>query len=128
MAEQAPFYTPTTIDHFSRPRNLGRLDDADGVGRVDDRATDNLITIYLKVEHGRVAEARFRTFGCSACVAASSIATELVRGRSVEGAQMVDASQIAAALGGLPPGKGHCAELVARALGEALAMARQEGT
>jgi nitrogen fixation NifU-like protein len=125
MADQAPLYTPTTIDHFRRPRNLGRLDDANGVGRIDDRATDNLITIYLKLEHGRVSDARFRTFGCSACVAASSIATELVRGRSVEGAEIVDAALISAALGGLPSGKKHCAELVARALGEALAMARQ---
>lgn len=126
MADQAPLFTPTTIDHFSRPRNLGRLDDANGVGRIDDRTTDNLVTIYVKLERGWVVEARFRTFGCSACVAASSIATELARGRSVQDAVMVDASRISVALGGLPTGKQYCADLVARALGAALAMAHQQ--
>ena len=125
VAESAPLYTPTALDHFTRPRNVGRLDDADGVGRVDDRATDNLVTIYLKLADRRVALARFRTFGCSACIAASSIATELVQGRPLAEAARVDAAAILAGLGGLPADRVHCAELVARALREAVETARQ---
>jgi nitrogen fixation NifU-like protein len=116
-------YTDIVVDHFTHPRNVGRIDDADGIGRVDDRATDNLITIYLKLGDGNIAAARFRTFGCSACIAASSVATELVVGRSPADASRLDAAAILAALGGLPAGKEHCAELVARALREALEMA-----
>ena len=116
-------YTPTTVDHFSHPRNVGRLEDADGVGRVDDRATDNLITIYVKLADSRVAVARFRTFGCSACIAASSIATELARGSPVAEVAQVDAMAILHALGGLPPDKQHCADLAARALRQAVEMA-----
>jgi nitrogen fixation NifU-like protein len=112
-------YGPIVVEHFSRPRNVGRIDDADGVGRVDDRATDNLITIYLKLAGTRVAAARFRTLGCSACIAASSVATELVQGRPLAVALRVDAAAILAALGGLPPDKAHCAELAARALRQA---------
>jgi nitrogen fixation NifU-like protein len=116
-------YTPTTVDHFSHPRNVGRLEDADGVGRVDDRATDNLITIYLKLADARVAVARFRTFGCSACIAASSIATELVQGHPLAEVAQIDAAAILDALGGLPPDKQHCADLAARALKQAVELA-----
>ena len=117
-------YSPTTVEHFSHPRNVGRLDEADGVGRVDDRATDNQITIYVKLAGSRVSAARFRTFGCSACVAASSIATELVQERPLAEAREVDAEAILDALGGLPPDKVHCADLAARALREALVAAQ----
>jgi len=117
-------YTQTAVDHFTRPRNVGRIDDADGVGRVDDRATDNLITIYVKLHGQRIAAARFRTLGCSACIAASSVATELVVGRPLGRAMRIDARAILAALGGLPADKVHCAELAARALSEALAGAK----
>jgi nitrogen fixation protein NifU and related proteins len=109
-------YSETTVDHFTRPRNVGRIDDADGVGRVDDRATDNLITVYLKVDAGRVALARFRTFGCSACIAASSVATELAQGMTIQEVARVDSAAILHALDGLPTGKEHCAELAAGAL------------
>jgi nitrogen fixation NifU-like protein len=109
-------YSATTVEHFTRPRNVGRIDDADGVGRADDRATDNLITIYLKVDGGRVTLARFRTFGCSACIAASSITTELARGVALDEIGRVDSVAILQALDGLPGGKEHCAELAARAL------------
>ena len=117
-------YTATALDHVSHPRNVGRLEDADGIGRVDDRETDNLVTIYLKVAEHRVALTRFRTFGCTGCIAASSIATELVQGRPL-GEAAIDAAAILEALGGLPSDQAYCAELVARALGEAVQMARQ---
>src|SRR5687767_7753379 len=102
-------YNPTVVEHFSHPRNVGRIVDADGVGRVDDRPTDNLVTIYLKLAGPRVVAARFRTLGCSACIAASSVATELLTGRLLAAALELDAAQILAALGDLPPEKRHCA-------------------
>ena len=122
----SPLYSQKTVEHFTRPRNVGRLEDADGVGRAEDRATDNLIQIYVKVAGGRVIAARFRTFGCSACVAASSAATELLQDQTVAEASSLDAAAILEALGGLPPDKTHCAELAARALREALAMASRQ--
>lgn len=116
-------YGPTVVDHFSHPRNVGRIEDADGVGRVDDRGSDNLITIYVKLDGRRIGAARFRTLGCSACVAASSVATELVAGRSPDEALAIDAGAILTALGGLPADKQHCAELAAHALQLALEQA-----
>lgn len=121
-------YGPGVVEHFSRPRNVGRLDDADGIGRVDDPATDNLITLYVRLDGPRVGAVRFRTLGCSACVAASSVATELIDGRSLSDALNVDAGTILSALGGLPPDKHHCAHLAARALREALEMAARRGS
>lgn len=113
-------YSPLTVEHFRHPRNVGRLADANAVGTIDDRATENVVTIYLRVEDGTVRAAGFRTFGCSACVAASSIVTELVQGRPLAQARALDGAAIDAALGGLPEGKRHCAELAARALAAAL--------
>src|SRR5439155_3417608 len=75
-----PRYSARTIEHFRHPRNVGRLEHANAVGSVDDRATENFISFYLLVEAGRIVAARFRTFGCSACIAASSALTELVEG------------------------------------------------
>ena len=125
MTDQPPLYSPTVVEHFSRPRNVGRLEGADGIGRVDDRATDNLITIYLRLDGPRVVEARFRTLGCSACIAASSVATELIRGLPLAEALRTRARAILEALGGLPPDKAHCARLVARAVRAAAKMASE---
>jgi NifU-like protein involved in Fe-S cluster formation len=104
-------YAAATIDHFQHPRNVGRMVDADRVGRVDDAATETTISIYVKLARRRVGRATFRTLGCSACIAASSVATELLVGRS----QALSASEIDTALGGLPEDKRYCAELVAEA-------------
>jgi nitrogen fixation NifU-like protein len=116
-------YSPATVDHFSQPRNVGRLTDADGIGRVDDRATDNLVEISLKLDRDGVVAARFRVFGCSACVAAGSAATELAIGQALTEVAGIDAAAILVALDGLPSDKLHCAELAARALREAIEMA-----
>jgi NifU-like protein involved in Fe-S cluster formation len=109
-------YTATTIDHFQHPRNVGRLDGADAVGRVDDAETDTMVQIFIKLGAGRVALATFRTFGCSACIAASSIATELLIGRELA----PSAAELEIALGGLPADKRYCADLVAEAARRAL--------
>jgi len=121
LTEQArPRFTAITIDHFQHPRNVGRLDQADGVGRVDDAATDTMVQIFVSRSPdgtGTVARATFRTFGCSACIAASSIATELLVGRL----SAPSADELDRALGGLPDDKRYCAALVAEAARRALA-------
>jgi NifU-like protein involved in Fe-S cluster formation len=116
-----PGYSATALEHFRHPRNIGRLENANAVGAVDDLATENFVSFYLLIEAGRIAAARFRTFGCSACVAASSVVTELAEGKSVGEARAIDAKAVLRALDGLPAGKRHCAELAARALAAALA-------
>ncbi len=120
-------YAAATIDHFQRPRNVGRLADADAVGRVDDPETETTISIYLKVVRGRVQRATFRTFGCSACVAASSAATELLVGASLRDAWSIDADALDRALGGLPADKRFCAELAARAVAAAVRALQPHG-
>ncbi|MCA1644202.1 MAG: iron-sulfur cluster assembly scaffold protein [Chloroflexi bacterium] len=109
-------FSAITVDHFQHPRNIGRLAEANAVGRIDDAATDTMVEIYVKFEAGRVARATFRTFGCSACIAASSMATELLVGRVAP----VSAAELDTALGGLPADKRYCAELVAEAAQRAL--------
>jgi NifU-like protein involved in Fe-S cluster formation len=109
-------YSDTTVDHFQHPRNVGRLTDADALGRVDDAESDTMVEIYVKLEGGRVARATFRTFGCSACIAASSIATEMLVGCTVP----PSAAELDTALGGLPTDKRYCADLVAEAAKRAL--------
>ena len=111
-------YTATTVDHFQNPRNVGRLEGADAIGRVDDAETDTMVQIYVKLDAGRVKQATFRTFGCSACIAASSIATELLIGRAAE--SPLTGSELDLALGGLPADKRYCADLVAEATARAL--------
>jgi nitrogen fixation protein NifU and related proteins len=95
---------------------VGRLVDADAVGRVDDQATDTMVSLYVKFGGERVIQATFRTFGCSACIAASSIATELMIGRSAG----LSAAELDRALGGLPDDKRYCADLVAEAVSRAV--------
>jgi nitrogen fixation NifU-like protein len=109
-------YSATTVEHFQHPRNVGRLADPDAVGRVDDAETDTMVEIYVKLDQGKVTRATFRTFGCSACIAASSIATELLIGRT----DAPSAAELDDALGGLPADKRYCAELVAEAAHKAL--------
>lgn len=120
-ATEFPSYSATAAEHFRSPRNVGRLDDANGVGVVDDRQTENFITIYLRVEAGTIVAARFRTFGCSACIAASSMVTGLAHGMTQKQAAQIDTGAVLRALDGLPPGKEHCAALAAQALAGALA-------
>jgi nitrogen fixation NifU-like protein len=111
-------YSPLTIDHFRNPRNLGVLPDATVRGRARD--DENLIEIFLLLACDRVVAARFRALACNACIAAASRLTELVQGLSPREARTLDAQQLSAALGGLPPDKLHCARLAGEALADAL--------
>ncbi len=108
--------------HLKTPHNLGKLADADGIGTVEAPESDTLVTVYVKLSvhpDGRraIGEARFRAFGCGACIITSSVATELATGRLLADASMLDASAILAAIdNGLPEDQRYCAELAARAL------------
>ncbi len=115
-------HSPQVLDHFARPRNLGRLPDANGRGVAGDlREGDVRIEIAIRVEGGRIAAARHRTFGCSAAIAASSVATILIEGRPVDEAGALRADQITAALGGLPPERLYAPAMAADAVQRAIA-------
>jgi len=115
-------YAQAVLDHFARPRGLGRLADANGRGAAGElRDGDVRIEIAIRVECGRVAAARFRTFGCSAAIAASSVATVLIEGEPVEVARSLTPEAITAALGGLPEDRLYAPAMAARAVRDAVA-------
>jgi nitrogen fixation NifU-like protein len=113
-------YGPLVVEHATNPRNVGTLEDAQGVGADGDPVYGTLVRIYLRVIDGQVAAARFKAFGCSATLAAASMATELATGARLADARALDAAAIERALGGLPAEKRHCAAVAAGALRRAL--------
>lgn len=113
--------SPLVLDHFLNPRNVGDLPDADGVGEVGAVACGDVMRISIKVQGGQVIEARFRTFGCGTAIAASSVATELIKGRTIEQAKTFSGGEVSAALGGLPAAKAHCPVLAEEAVKAAVA-------
>jgi nitrogen fixation NifU-like protein len=104
-------YSEKVMDHFSNPRNVGALDDANGIGQVGNSVCGDVMKIYLKIEDNVIQDVRFKTFGCGAAVATSSMATELVKGKTVEEALSLSNKAVAEALDGLPPEKLHCSIL-----------------
>lgn len=113
-------YSDQVMEHFMNPRNVGIIEDADGVGREGNPVCGDLMEIYIKVNNGNITDIKFRTFGCGAAIATSSIATELVKGKSIAEAEALTNQAIAEALGGLPPIKMHCSVLAADALKRAI--------
>jgi nitrogen fixation NifU-like protein len=113
-------YTELVMEHFTNPRNVGVIEDPDGVGKVGNPVCGDLMEMMIKVREGHIADIKFRTFGCGAAIATSSIATEIVMGKSLEEAAQLTRQQVAEALGGLPPQKVHCSNLAAEALHAAL--------
>ncbi len=114
-------YSEKVMDHFSNPRNVGELENASGVGTVGNAKCGDIMRIYLDIdERGMIREARFKTFGCGAAVATSSMATELVKGRTVQEALAVTNKAVMEALDGLPPAKVHCSLLAEEAIHAAL--------
>ncbi len=113
-------YSAAAIDHFTAPRNVGAVEAPDGKGSDANPSCGDRTTITLRVSDGRVAEARFRTFGCTAAIAAASVITELVLGRPVGEAAAVEPADVLRALGGLPPRKEACALMAVGALRAAL--------
>lgn len=106
-------YSTEVIDHFRSPRNVGDINNADGVGNAGNPINGNTIVLYLKISHGTITDAKFRAFGCTASIAASSMVTEWVIGRTIEEANSIEKDTIAVALGGLPPTKMHCSTMAA---------------
>jgi len=107
----APAYSAKVLDHFRNPRNMGRMENPDGVGKVGNPVCGDVMWIYIRVRSGRIADISFETFGCGAAIATSSVATELVKGRTVEEAERMTNADVVAALDGLPPPKKHCSLL-----------------
>ncbi|MBF8257887.1 MAG: Fe-S cluster assembly scaffold protein NifU [Actinobacteria bacterium] len=113
-------YSAKVMEHFMNPRNVGEIENADGVGEVGNPACGDMMRLYLKVEAGRIVDAKFRTFGCGAAIASSSMLTEMIKGKTVEEAQAITNQQVAEALDGLPPVKIHCSVMAEQAVKSAL--------
>jgi len=113
-------YTEKVMEHFRNPRNMGEIPDADGVGTVGNPVCGDLMTIYIKVKDNKIADIKFKTFGCGAAIATSSMITELAKGKTLEEALKITRGNVAESLGGLPPIKMHCSNLAADGLHAAI--------
>ena len=113
-------YSETVMDHFRNPRNVGRMEDADGVGEVGNAKCGDIMTIYLKIKDEIIEDVKFETFGCGSAIASSSMATELIKGKSVSDAMALTNKAVAEALDGLPAHKLHCSVLAEEAIKAAL--------
>ncbi len=113
-------YTDKVMDHFEHPRNVGVIEDADGVGEVGNPVCGDIMKMYLKVEGDRIADVKFKTFGCGSAIASSSMATDMIIGMKVEDALEVSNEKIVEELGGLPAIKIHCSVLAEHAIKNAI--------
>lgn len=113
-------YSEKVMDHFRNPRNVGEIPDADGVGTVGNPVCGDVMAIYIKVKDDRIEDIKFKTFGCGAAIATSSMITELAKGETLEEAMKITRADVADELGGLPPIKMHCSNLAADAVHEAI--------
>jgi len=113
-------YNEKVKDHFFNPRNVGEIRDADGIGTVGNPICGDIMTIYIKVKNNKIKDIKFKTFGCAAAIASSSIGTELVKGKTLDEAMKLSRDDVANELGGLPAIKLHCSNLVSDAVREAI--------
>lgn len=113
-------YTAKVMDHFTNPRNVGELENPDGVGEVGNAKCGDIMRIYINVEDDRIKDIKFKTFGCGSAIAASSIATEMIKGKTIDEALQVTNKQVIEELGGLPAVKVHCSVLAEQALKAAI--------
>ena len=109
-------YSEKVMDHFTNPRNVGKMDDADGVGEVGNAKCGDIMKIYLKIENDIITDVKFNTFGCGSAIATSSMATELIKGKPVSEALELSNKAVVEALDGLPPQKIHCSVLAEEAV------------
>ena len=113
-------YSEKVMDHFTNPRNVGEIPDADGVGEVGNAKCGDIMKMYIKVQNGVLTDVKFKTFGCGAAVATSSMATELIKGKPIEEALQLTNKAVVEALDGLPPVKMHCSVLAEEAVKSAV--------
>lgn len=115
-----PAYSEKVMDHFMNPRNVGEIPDADGEGSVGNPVCGDMMSFHIKVDDGRLSDVKFKTFGCGAAIAVSSIVSEMAKGKTLEEAKRITNSDVAAELDGLPKNKMHCSNLGADALHKAI--------
>jgi len=113
-------YSKKLMEHFENPRNVGEIPDADGIGTEGNPVCGDVMKLYIKVKDGRIVDAKFKTFGCGAAIAVSSMITEMAKGKTIEEAMSITKEAVADALDGLPPQKMHCSNLGADALHKAI--------
>jgi nitrogen fixation NifU-like protein len=113
-------YSKKVMEHFRNPHNMGEIKDADGIGKVGNPVCGDLMTIYIKVEGDRLDDIKFKTFGCAAAIATSSMVTEMAKGMNIDEALNITREEIAEGLEGLPPVKMHCSNLAAEGLHRAI--------
>ncbi|MBD5139976.1 MAG: Fe-S cluster assembly scaffold protein NifU [Oscillospiraceae bacterium] len=113
-------YSDKVMDHFANPRNVGEIEDADGIGEVGNAKCGDIMKMYIKVDNGVISDVKFKTFGCGAAVATSSIATEMIMGKTIDEALKLTNKAVVEALEGLPPQKLHCSVLAEQAMKSAI--------
>ena len=113
-------YSEKVMDHFANPRNVGEIEDADGIGEVGNAKCGDIMKMYIKVDNGVLTDVKFKTFGCGAAVATSSIATEMIKGKTIDEALKLTNKAVVEALEGLPPQKLHCSVLAEQAMKSAI--------
>ena len=116
MRDAWSLYSDKVMEHFKNPRNVGEIENPDGVGHVGNPVCGDIMELYIKVNDGTITDAKFKTFGCGAAIATSSMVTEMVKGKSIEEALEISNRAVAEALGGLPAIKMHCSVLAEEAL------------
>ena len=113
-------YTETVMDHFVNPRNVGEIENADGIGEVGNAKCGDIMKMYLKIDNNIITDVKFETFGCGSAIASSSMATEMIKGKTIDEALSVTNKQVVDALGGLPPHKLHCSVLAEESIKSAI--------
>ena len=120
-------YTALVIDHFMNPRNVGEIKDADAIGEAGSASCGDMMRIYLKIENDIVTDVKFKTFGCAAAIASSSMATEMIKGKTVDEIMKMTNMEVVDALGGLPEKKVHCSVMVEAAIADAINNYKKRG-
>lgn len=120
MRDVWSLYSKKVMEHFKNPRNVGNLENPDGVGHVGNPVCGDIMELYIRVNNGTITDAKFKTFGCGAAIATSSMVTEMVKGKTIEEALTISNRAVAEALDGLPPIKMHCSVLAEEALKSAI--------
>jgi nitrogen fixation NifU-like protein len=132
MSEVQSLYSEKVMEHFRNPRNVGDMENPDGTGHVGNPICGDIMELYIKVDNGIITDAKFKTFGCGAAIATSSMVTEIVKGKTIDEALKISNQAVAEALGGLPAAKMHCSVLAEEALRSAindyLAKGKETGT